>query len=67
MSKPYSTAQIVAEALRRSEGTPTIPDEDFEDAIRGWVSSLPPRTEPYITNTAIQIILIVRQSSHATK
>jgi hypothetical protein len=47
MSKPYTTAQIVAESLRRSEGNPTIPDEDFEEAVRGWVSSLPPRTDPY--------------------
>jgi len=47
MSKPYTTAQIVAESLRRGDGKPTIPDEDFEEAVRGWVSSLPPRTEPY--------------------
>lgn len=47
MSKPYTTAQIVAESLRRREGKPTMADEDFEEAVNSWVSSLPPRTEPY--------------------
>lgn len=41
MSKIYTTAQIVAESLRRSDGKASIPDEDFEEAVRGWVASLP--------------------------
>ena len=47
MSKTYTTAQIVAESLRRSMGEPTIPDEDFEEAVNKWAESLPPRIEPY--------------------
>lgn len=47
MTKPYTTAQIIVESLRRVDGKPTIPDEDFEEAVEGWVSSLSPRTEPY--------------------
>jgi hypothetical protein len=46
-NKKWTTAQIVAESLRRWDGKPTMPDEDFEEAVNAWVSSLPPRTEPY--------------------
>lgn len=47
MNKAFTTAQIVAEALRRTSGNPTIPDQDFEEAVGAWMLSLPPRTEPY--------------------
>mgnify|MGYP000439278058 CR=1 FL=1 len=39
--------RVITESIRRMNDEPSMPDEDFEELVREYVASIPPRTDPY--------------------